>query len=94
VSDRHQLKWVADAPALRSYAPQPSRTQSRSHHWGGTRSITDIAELEVEWLGVRRAVEVIISDGDDALLGTEILDGSRLVVDYIAYIVTVSDKEG
>jgi hypothetical protein len=38
-------------------------------------------------------VEVIIGDGDDALLGTELLDGSRLVVDYIAYNVTVSDKE-
>jgi clan AA aspartic protease len=60
---------------------------------GRTRSIADIAELEVEWLGARRAVEVIISDGDDALLGTEMLDGSRLVVDYIAYNVTVSDKE-
>jgi hypothetical protein len=39
-------------------------------------------------------VEVIISDGDNALLGTEMLDSSRLVVDYIAYNVTVSDKEG
>ena len=39
---------------------------------GRARSIADIAELEVEWLGARRAVEVIISDGDDALLGTEI----------------------
>jgi hypothetical protein len=43
--------------------------------------------------GARRAVEVIISNGDDALFGTEMLDGSRLVVDYIAYGVTVSDKE-
>jgi hypothetical protein len=38
-------------------------------------------------------VEVIISDGDDALLGTEMLKGNHLVVDYIAYGVTVSDKE-
>jgi hypothetical protein len=37
-------------------------------------------------------VEVIISDGDDSLLGTELLDGSRLVVDYVAYTVTVSDE--
>jgi clan AA aspartic protease len=59
---------------------------------GRARSIADIAELEVEWLGGRRAVEVIISDGDDSLLGTGLLDGSRLVVDYIAYTVTVSDE--
>lgn len=60
---------------------------------GRIRSVADIAELEVDWLGEARAVEVIISDGDDSLLGTELLDGSRLVVDYINYTVTVSDEE-
>jgi clan AA aspartic protease len=59
---------------------------------GRARSIADIAELEVEWLGQTRAVEVIISDGDDALLGSLMLDGSRLVVDYIGYTMTVSDE--
>jgi clan AA aspartic protease len=57
------------------------------------RSIADIAELEVEWLGETRAVEVIISDGDDSLIGTQMLNGSRLVIDYINYIVTVSDED-
>jgi clan AA aspartic protease len=57
------------------------------------RSIADIAELEVEWLGEIRAVEVIISDGDDSLIGTQMLDGSRLVVDYMNYIVTVSNED-
>jgi clan AA aspartic protease len=59
---------------------------------GRARQIADIAELEIEWLGKSRAVEVIISDGDDSLLGTELLDGSRLVIDYVAYTVTVSDE--
>ncbi len=59
---------------------------------GRARLVADIAELEFEWLGQTRAVEVIISDGDDSLLGTELLDGNRLVVDYIAYTVTVSDE--
>ena len=59
---------------------------------GRARSIADIAELEVEWLGERQAVEVIISDGDDSLLGTEMLDGSRLVIDYVAYALTVSNE--
>ena len=59
---------------------------------GRARSIADIAELEVEWLGQTRAVEVIISDGDDALLGSLMLDGSRLMVDYIGYTMTVSDE--
>jgi clan AA aspartic protease len=60
---------------------------------GGAILIADIAELEVEWLGERRATEVIISDGDDSLLGTAMLHGSLLVVDYINYTVTVSDEE-
>jgi clan AA aspartic protease len=59
---------------------------------GRARQIADIAELEIEWLGQSRAVEVIISDGDDSLLGTELLDGSRLVIDYSAYTITVSDE--
>jgi clan AA aspartic protease len=59
---------------------------------GKIRAIADIAELEVEWLGESRAVEVIISSGDDSLLGTELLDGSCLIVDYINYTVTVSDE--
>lgn len=59
---------------------------------GRARLVADIAELEIEWLGQSRAVEVIISDGDDSLLGTELLDGSQLIVDYIAYSVTVSDE--
>jgi clan AA aspartic protease len=60
---------------------------------GRIRSVADIAELEVEWLGETRAVEVIISGGEDSLLGTELLDGSRLVIDYVNYTVTASDEE-
>lgn|SRR5574341_1493963 len=59
---------------------------------GRARFVADIAELEVEWLGRNRAVEVIISDGDDSLIGTGMLDGSRLVVDYIEYTTSVSDE--
>ena len=60
---------------------------------GRIRSVADIAELEVKWLGKTRAVEVIVSGGDDSLLGTQLLDVSRLVIDYINYTVTVSDEE-
>ena len=60
---------------------------------GRIRSVADIAELEVKWLGETRAIEVIISGGEDSLLGTELLDGSRLVIDYVNYTVTVSNEE-
>lgn len=59
---------------------------------GRIRSVVDIAELEIGWLGESRAVEVIISDGDDSLLGTTMLDNSRLVIDYFNHTVTVSDE--
>ena len=59
---------------------------------GRTKSVVDIAELEVEWLGRRRAVEVIIGSGDDSLLGTGMLAGGRLLIDYVAHTVTVSDR--
>jgi clan AA aspartic protease len=59
---------------------------------GRAKLIADIAELEVEWLGGKRAIEVIITDGDESLLGTELLDGTQLLVNYIAYTVIVSDE--
>ena len=58
------------------------------------RLIADIAELEVEWLDERRAVEVIISEGEDSLVGTGMLDGTQLLIDYMAHTVTVSEQEG
>lgn len=58
---------------------------------GRARMVADIAEQEIKWLNQTGAVEVIISDGDDSLLGAELLDGSRLVIDFTAHTVTVSD---
>jgi clan AA aspartic protease len=57
---------------------------------GGRQFIASIAFAEIEWLGETRTVRVIFSE--DTLLGTELLDGTRLTVDYITYTVTVSDE--
>jgi clan AA aspartic protease len=57
---------------------------------GGRRFVAGVALAEVEWLGRRRTFRVIISE--DTLLGTEMLDGCRLVVDYVNHMVTVSDE--
>lgn len=59
---------------------------------GGIKSIADIAELEIEWLGERHWTEVLVSAGEDALLGTEMLEGTRLTIDYAAHTVTISDE--
>jgi clan AA aspartic protease len=57
---------------------------------GGARMGADVALGEIEWLGQRRTVEVILSEGDDALIGTELFEGAKLIVDYAKGVVTIS----
>jgi len=56
---------------------------------GGARMAADVGLAQVEWLGERRHVEVIISESDDALMGTEMFEGTKLVVDYREGSVTI-----
>jgi predicted aspartyl protease len=53
----------------------------------------DVALGEIEWLGTRISVEVIISESNDALIGTEMFEGAMLVVDYARCRVTISREE-
>ena len=57
---------------------------------GGTRMSANVGLGEIEWLGKRRTVEVILSDGDDALIGTEMFVDAKLLVDYANRVVTIS----
>ena len=59
---------------------------------GGRQFIASIAFADIEWLGETRTVRVIVSE--DTLLGTELLDGTRLTIDYIDHTLSVSDEEG
>jgi clan AA aspartic protease len=59
---------------------------------GGRQFVADVALAEVEWLGATKTVRIIVSD--DRLLGTELLDGTRLVIDYVAHTLTISAEEG
>jgi len=58
---------------------------------GGRQFVAGVALAEVEWLGATRTVRVIVSE--DTLLGTELLDGTNLVIDYLAHTVTISGEE-
>jgi clan AA aspartic protease len=58
---------------------------------GGRQFIASVALADLEWLGETRTVRVIVSE--DTLLGTELLDRTQLIIDYIARTVTVSDEE-
>lgn len=58
---------------------------------GGRQFVAGVALSEVEWLGATKTVRVIVSE--DTLLGTELLDGTKLVIDYATYTVTISGEE-
>jgi clan AA aspartic protease len=58
---------------------------------GGRQFIASVAFADIEWLGETRTVRAIVSE--DTLLGTELLDGTRLTIDYIDYTLSVSDEE-
>jgi clan AA aspartic protease len=57
---------------------------------GGARMTADVALGEIEWLGEQRRIEVIISESNDALIGTEMFVGAKLLLDYANRLVTIS----
>jgi len=54
-----------------------------------TAAEMDIGLARIVWLGEEREVEVIVGDGDDALIGTELLENTRVFLDYVARTVSV-----
>lgn len=60
---------------------------------GGTQMEADIALVSVEWLGAERTLRAIVSENDDALIGTELLDGTVLTIDYVARTDNISKPE-
>lgn len=44
----------------------------------------------VDWFGTSYETQVAVSDGDDLLLRTILLDGHRLDIDYVARTVKIS----
>jgi len=57
---------------------------------GGARMSANVALGEIEWLGESRRVEVILSEANDALPGTEMFEGATLVIDYPNRSVLIS----
>jgi clan AA aspartic protease len=54
--------------------------------------VASLALMEIQWLGERRLVRVVVSEGYDSLIGTELLDGNRLVINYVENTVTLTDE--
>jgi len=59
---------------------------------GGEKTSADIALAQIEWLGEVRSVDVLVKD--DMLIGTQLLEGTQLVVDYEARTLTIDRKLG
>lgn len=55
----------------------------------GNSIVASLALVEIGWLGQQRLVRVIVSKGSDALIGAELLDRNRLVIDYMIDRVTL-----
>jgi hypothetical protein len=58
---------------------------------GGARMSAPVVLANIEWLDQRQEIEVILGRGNDVLIGTELLAGTILTIDYIAKVVTISD---
>jgi predicted aspartyl protease len=59
----------------------------------GQRLFTaNVCLTEVHWLGRRRMIRVIVSDGFDAIIGTEMFDGHLLIIDYAKDMVQLTGE--
>jgi clan AA aspartic protease len=58
---------------------------------GGREIEAAIFVVELYWFGALRTINAVISETDDALIGTELLNGTVLVVDYISSLVEIKN---
>jgi clan AA aspartic protease len=56
---------------------------------GGSLVAADLVEVRITWLSSLVDVEAIVVNSEDALIGTALLDGTSLAIDYVADIVTI-----
>ena len=52
----------------------------------------NVCLTEIQWLGRRRMARVIVSDGFDSIIGTEMLDGHLLMIDYARDTVKLTSE--
>ncbi len=59
---------------------------------GNEKTTASLAAAQIEWLGEIKSVIVIVKD--DLLIGSQLLENTRLVIDYEARTLTISRKQG
>jgi clan AA aspartic protease len=60
---------------------------------GGARMSADVGVTDISWLERWRQIEVIVSEGEDALIGTELLIATTLTIDYQSSSLAISTRE-
>ena len=56
---------------------------------GGVRMSAPVGLAKIKWLNKPGEIEVILGPGNDVLIGTELLAGTTLTIDYNAGVVTI-----
>lgn len=56
------------------------------------QDIVGLAIAKIIWFGRQTEIEVLINDSDDRLLGSELLDGKILKINYRNKKVSISEK--
>ena len=57
---------------------------------GGVKQLVDIVSAQIEWLGEVRRIDVLVMPA--CLLGAELLNGTRLTIDYEEGTVLIEKK--
>ena len=58
---------------------------------GGGEMKADLVAVEARWMNAVNSFAVVISDANDALIGTDMLKGTVLVIDYISSEVEIKN---
>lgn len=58
---------------------------------GAHQAVLDLSVTEVYWFGESLSVNILINDGDDRLLGSQLLDGKILRINYKNKTLTISN---
>ena len=58
---------------------------------GSHTEVLDISEAEIYWFDEQIGVDVLINEGSDRLLGSELLHNKTLTINYKDKTVTISD---
>lgn len=82
--------WLSLPRSLVEELELPIVGQETVETLGGAIQLCPLASIEIIWLGEPRTVSVIINEGYDVLLGTALLSGSILRINYQKAVLTIT----